>query len=244
MLFRLFVQAEITESLSATGHTEGDWIIDNEASCVVDGSKHLECSTCNVTLETVAIFAVGHSYGEWYLVREATCELDGEKERLCHCGDVEKISYSANHSLTYLDASYNSNSGYTAIWYCSICNVGVSKSFDPIAASCEFNGLIFGGYENVVSYRLNVSGGVGDYSYNIVVSESFYPGTYTVMHGWSQTDEYISFAIDTDTVNRFNPIAITVWISDYAGTAAFTFYFSNYCSTGCTTSVYIPYELD
>ena len=44
-----------TETIPATGHTPGDWIIDREAQIGVAGSKHRECTVCHTMLETETI---------------------------------------------------------------------------------------------------------------------------------------------------------------------------------------------
>ena len=49
-------------ALASCGHTHtpGEWIIDTEATCTVDGAKHSVCSDCGETAETVTIPATGH----------------------------------------------------------------------------------------------------------------------------------------------------------------------------------------
>jgi hypothetical protein len=42
-------------SISATGHTESDWIIDIEPTIDAEGSKHKECTVCGKVLETESI---------------------------------------------------------------------------------------------------------------------------------------------------------------------------------------------
>ncbi|MBQ2915032.1 MAG: leucine-rich repeat protein [Clostridia bacterium] len=41
------------------GHTEGEWIIDVEATCTEAGSKHQVCATCEVTINTSVIQPLG-----------------------------------------------------------------------------------------------------------------------------------------------------------------------------------------
>ena len=47
---------------SKGGHSSTDWIIDKNATCTENGSKHKECSVCHVVLETEAIPATDHNY--------------------------------------------------------------------------------------------------------------------------------------------------------------------------------------
>lgn len=45
--------------IPATGHTEGEWITDKNATATQDGSKHQVCSVCGVTIKTETIPATG-----------------------------------------------------------------------------------------------------------------------------------------------------------------------------------------
>ena len=64
-------------------HTNGEWIIDKEASCTEDGSKHQICSVCDSTIKTETLTKLGHTDGEWITDKEATCTEDGSKHQLC-----------------------------------------------------------------------------------------------------------------------------------------------------------------
>ena len=66
-----------TKSLPVTIHVESDWIIDKEATCISEGSKHKECTTCNITLVSEKIVKADHDYGEWIEEIPATTESDG-----------------------------------------------------------------------------------------------------------------------------------------------------------------------
>ena len=71
------------EVIPATGHTEGDWITDADATCTIDGSKHRICSVCEDTIATEAIPATGHTDGEWITDTEPTCIEEGSKHQIC-----------------------------------------------------------------------------------------------------------------------------------------------------------------
>ena len=233
-----------TRSISVKSHTEGEWITDKEANCTEDGSKHQICSICKTTINADTIFASGHHFSSWIIEREASCGSDGVKKRICECGESETVSFSSNHMLQFQSASKYPSGSMFALWYCDICNTIVEKPFTAVSATCEWVGTSFGSYANA-KYKLNVSGGTGNYSYNIVVSEDMYStGNYTVINGWTQTSPDINCYVDYETLNRFNPIAITVWINDGAGIVAYKFYFDNFCNMSCITSLYIPYTLN
>ncbi len=58
--------------IEALGHTKSDWIIDEEATCTKDGSKHKECTVCHETLEALTIDMLGHSL-EHHDAKAPTC---------------------------------------------------------------------------------------------------------------------------------------------------------------------------
>lgn len=72
-------------------HVEGAWIVDREATCTVDGSKHTECTKCGQTISTETIAATGHNYGEWIELEAPTCDEEGMEARECSkCGDIDE----------------------------------------------------------------------------------------------------------------------------------------------------------
>ena len=79
------------EVAAKTAHAEGEWIVDSEASCVKNGTRHKECTACGKLLETQTIYATGHRYGDEIIV-EATCETAGYTYHVCAtCGYSEKV---------------------------------------------------------------------------------------------------------------------------------------------------------
>ncbi|MBE6687243.1 MAG: hypothetical protein E7591_08445 [Ruminococcaceae bacterium] len=48
--------------IPALGHTEGEWIVDSEATCTENGNKHKSCTVCMKTIITGTINATGHKY--------------------------------------------------------------------------------------------------------------------------------------------------------------------------------------
>ena len=85
------ISREETE-IPAFGHASSEWIVDVEADCTHDGSRHKVCTVCGKLLDTDTIGATGHSYGETLTV-EATCETAGYTYHVCDiCGHEEKLS--------------------------------------------------------------------------------------------------------------------------------------------------------
>lgn len=60
-------------------HTASDWIVDKEATDLMAGSKHQECTVCQKILKTESISATGCKHGDTKVigVKDATCEEDG-----------------------------------------------------------------------------------------------------------------------------------------------------------------------
>ena len=85
----------------ATGHSPSDWIVDTEATCTEDGSKHKECTVCHTTLETEEIPATGHTASEW-IGTEATCTEDGSRHKectVCHTTLETEVIPAEGHNL-------------------------------------------------------------------------------------------------------------------------------------------------
>lgn len=66
-----------------TGHSFGDWIIDNDSTCTEEGIQHRECEDCGY-IETKGINKKEHSFDTEYTVdKEPTCTTDGSKSFHC-----------------------------------------------------------------------------------------------------------------------------------------------------------------
>ena len=67
------------EELPATGHIESEWIIDVEATCTENGSKHKKCTKCHEKLVTEVIESLGHDLVH-HEKKDSTCTEKGYKE--------------------------------------------------------------------------------------------------------------------------------------------------------------------
>lgn len=73
--------------------TEDKWIIDKEARCNAEGSKHKTCTKCgeNVIEAIPADTVNGHKYYSAKVVEDSTCTTEGYKNRTCrYCGHVDE----------------------------------------------------------------------------------------------------------------------------------------------------------
>jgi len=93
----------VVDEGSARDHVSSDWIIDSDATCTINGSKHKECTVCEAVIETENIPATGHSFGEWYVTVKPTCTEKGEEKRECancECFETRAVDKVAH---TYVD---------------------------------------------------------------------------------------------------------------------------------------------
>ena len=103
------------EKVAPTGHTKGDWITQIAATCVSDGVRYTECTTCQTILSTGTISANGthvfkttEDYADsaltadsngWITAKASTCTEEGVKSRECkECGYKETQTIAAAHS--------------------------------------------------------------------------------------------------------------------------------------------------
>ena len=95
---------------NSVGCTYGESIIDLEPTCTEDGSKHIECTVCGETLETITIEKLGHVSSDWITDLEPTCTEDGSKHIECTvCGEtleteiLEKLGHVSSDWITDLE---------------------------------------------------------------------------------------------------------------------------------------------
>ena len=117
----------LSQNTIPASHTNGEWIIDINATCTKDGSKHQVCSVCSATIKTEIIKSKGHTASEWLVDTAATCLATGSKHKectVCHVvlenGTIEKIDHT-----TVIDAAVEATcttAGLTEGLHCSVCN--------------------------------------------------------------------------------------------------------------------------
>ena len=142
------------------GHIEGEWIVDAEATCIADGSKHQVCSVCNESIKTETIPATGHTEGEWIVNAEATCIADGSKHQVCSvCNESIKTE-----TIPATGHTWSEKKCGEAI-YCLTCN---TTDGEPIKHSfsgneCSICGMGFGQVKGTITWKYNkVLGTRGD----------------------------------------------------------------------------------
>ena len=84
-------ESYIEESISATGHTAGEWEITEKATCTEDGKREQKCTVCQTVLAEEVVPAIGHSYGEWVITKEPAIGEEGVQTRTCTvCGHEDQ----------------------------------------------------------------------------------------------------------------------------------------------------------
>lgn len=70
-------------------HTAGDWIVDTNATCATEGSRHKECTVCHYTVETEAIAKLNHDL-HW---------VSDANEHWQVCDNCDYVGDKTNHSF-------------------------------------------------------------------------------------------------------------------------------------------------
>ena len=76
---------------SSCSHEAGNWIVDQEATCNVAGSKHTECTKCGEVVDVEEIPTNNnHSWGNWTTSENPSCSKFGKESHECSvCHDIE-----------------------------------------------------------------------------------------------------------------------------------------------------------
>jgi chitodextrinase len=120
---------ENTTIIPATGHTEGEVVVENEipATCGANGSYDnvVCCTVCDAELSraTVVVVATGeHVYAEVVDEKAATCIEDGYVTKACGCGVTDTTTVLATGHTEVAEAVYPTctTDGYELV-KCSVC---------------------------------------------------------------------------------------------------------------------------
>ena len=134
-----------TEILEATGHTEGEAVIENyvDPTCTTAGSYDtvVYCAVCGAELSrvTVEVEATGHSFTNYVSNDDATCTQDGTKTAECDngCGLMDTVTdegTATGHTYEWVIADNNYPTKT-----CSVCgDVKVILAFTDISTETEY----------------------------------------------------------------------------------------------------------
>jgi hypothetical protein len=147
-----------TTTLTANGHTAGEWIVYVQSDCTHNGIRHNECTVCGTVITIETISANGHIEVTDKAV-EATCTNTGltEGSHCAVCGSVlvaqtiiDKIAHTAGEWIVDVEAD-NSHSG-SRHTECTVCGTILKIEEIPalvheliyhegVPATCEKDGF-------------------------------------------------------------------------------------------------------
>ena len=113
-----------------TGHSFTNYVSDNNATCLVDGTKTAKCDNCDATdtITDVGSAPGHHSFTNYVSDNNATCTEDGTKTAKCDkCDATDTIAdkgSATGHKLTKVEAkaATATEAGNTEYYTCSGCN--------------------------------------------------------------------------------------------------------------------------
>ena len=127
----------LTETIPALGHSYGEYVPDNNPSCVEDATKTRTCTRCGEK-DSVAIpdTALGHSFGEYVYDNNASCTADGTQTRKCTvCGEKDTVTApdtATGHSYesAVTEPTYTEQ-GYTT-YTCTVCGDSYKDDYTDV----------------------------------------------------------------------------------------------------------------
>lgn len=157
----------IAQNNIPASHTDGEWVVDTNATCTEDGSKHQVCAVCSTSIKTEKISATGHTDGKWVTDTNATCTVDGSKHQVCSvCTATIKIKTIAATGHSFKDATCTNpktckncgetegsatNHNYDYAGKCTKCGTIIPEATEYIT----FNDVFL---ENYIKQSLGIAG--------------------------------------------------------------------------------------
>ena len=122
------IDSQFTEDrVPALGHSFTNYVTDQNAGCLTDGTKTAKCDRCDATDTLVDTgSALGHTYGQWNVTKAPACTEKGTEQRDCaNCDAFETREVSAlGHEMVSYEAKQPSCTtvGWNAYESCSRCD--------------------------------------------------------------------------------------------------------------------------
>ena len=195
------------ETVDALGHTDGEWIIDKEATAEESGSRHQVCSTCGATIKTETIPQL-HTHSYEAVVTEPTCTTSGYTTYTC--SDVDcRHSYVADEvpaSHTYGDWNEENPAtckaeGVLAHYQCSACGDYFDKDKNPIDSitiSALGHNFVDGNCTRCVA--IQTSGIVATFEFGANGDATHSDGSNTEIDSYTETDG--SYTLKFDSLSK------------------------------------------
>ncbi|MBE7068263.1 MAG: hypothetical protein E7381_03070 [Clostridiales bacterium] len=126
------------EEIPATGHIDGEWVIDTNATCTEKGLKYQECSVCYEKINEAEIEQLGHMDSDWVYDNYPTCTESGLRHKLCarckHTYNSETVKEKGHTPgvavmENKVDATCEIKGYYDEVVYCTVdsCNAEISR---------------------------------------------------------------------------------------------------------------------
>ena len=124
--------AKYTETVNPDGHTFGEWIAEEAATCTENGTLgHYECSVCHknfdenkAELESLVITAKGHDWADATCTAPSTCTV-------CGATTGDALGHTAGEAVkeNIVKATCEANGSYDEVVYCSVetCKAELSR---------------------------------------------------------------------------------------------------------------------
>lgn len=187
-------------------HTEGDWTVLKDATCMEDGLKYQTCSTCKSIIDLEIINKTSHSPSEWIIIKEATEYEDGIKHKICTaCKEIlneEVITFVHTLNLSYDDYIDVTNKTVTVIE-----SYALSNNPNDAVVTLNNNYLIA---TNIGKAKIKVD----DKLYDVTVNKA----KINIVMIMGQSNAGNHFANSTSDVTC--PIGTAYWWGNGLGTAA------------------------
>lgn len=118
-------------------HTYGEYVSNNDATCIKDGTKTAHCLNCGEvnTITDLGTATGMHNYGVYKSNNDATCVKDGTKTAYCsRCGEPDTVTDKGTATGVHIYGEYKSNNDgncqkdNTATAKCETCGATDTKT--------------------------------------------------------------------------------------------------------------------
>ena len=96
LMLSILIITSCGEITQPCNHVKSDWIIDKEATCIVEGKQHIECTLCHKILENETIKKLDHKLEDIIEHEDPTCISEGYDKGTCtNCHEEIKVNIKA-----------------------------------------------------------------------------------------------------------------------------------------------------
>ena len=114
-----------------THHWNDFYTIDEEPTCIKEGTKSIHCTDCDAVKDVTSIDKIAHTYGDWIIDEQASCREPGKKHKVCSvCGDIVSEEIDPTGHTEVIDegiAPGCTTTGLTSGSHCSVCGTVLNK---------------------------------------------------------------------------------------------------------------------